>query len=316
MTRIIRWPKSLLPVLAAVLVLAGCGSGPSQVGSAAIVGDQAIPVAQVRGELQWLLDNVPKVAKMQKSGKLARVSRRIVRGRVLHRLVNVAAREAGVRLDQGKVADLIDSSGGAKAAAKSVGVAPRRVHQLAADQLLLQELGKHYLPRLSVSFVGTAITAEGPSKTAEEKALDLAQRIAAHPRGAEKLIGSAGQQVSMSDLTLREALRKSPGLATSAVFGAEPGTVLVIQPRQGRGGWLVAKVTGRAVDSSGTDVQPEQANQRLLYQVGLRMLQPVASRLGVKINPRYGVWDPTTLSIAPSAEKVAGHQLRSRTVRP
>ena len=316
MTRIIRWPKSLLAVLAAVLVLAGCGSGPSQVGSAAIVGDRAISVGQVRGELQWLLDNVPKVRKLQESGKLAQVSRRIVRDRVVHELVSVAARKAGVRLDQGKVAELIDSSGGAKAAAKSVGVSPRRVQQLAADQILLQELGKHYLPRLSVSFVGTSITAEGPSQTAEEKALDLAHRIAAHPRRAEKLTGATGKQVSTSELTLREAVRQAPGLATSAVFGAEPGTVLVIQPKQGRSGWLVAMVTERSVDSSGSGTQPEQANQRLLYQVGMRMLQPVASRLGVQINPRYGVWDATTLSIAPSEEKVAGHQLRSRTVRP
>ena len=310
--RIISRAKVLLAGLAAVVLLAGCGSGPSQVGSAAIVGDRVVPVAAVQDELNWLIDHVPQVGKNQ--DKLGKVSRRIVRGRVIHELVSVAARRAGLRLDQAQVADLLDSAGGKAAAAKSVGVAPGRVQQVAADQVLLEQLGKHYLGRLSVSFIGTVITAESPSATAEEKAVDLAHRIAAHPKRAGELVRGTGQPVRQQDLALRDVLRKSPGLAVSAVFGAQPGTVVAIKPSKRRTGWLVALVTERTMRDAGAGAE-QQANPQMLYQVGMRMLQPIADDLGVRINPRYGVWDATAMRIFPSAEEVSGHQLPSRTVR-
>lgn len=312
--RIIPRPRVLLSVAAVAMLLTGCGTGPARPGAAAVVGGRTIPVSAVQQELNWLIDHVDTVRAKQENGKLPRVSRRILRGRVIHELVDVAARRVGLEADHARVEKLIDSSGGVRAAARSLGVSPRRLRELAVDQVLLESLGRYYIGRLSVSFVGTILTAESAAATAEEKAVELARRVAAHPQRARELFNSTGRPVRRTDLALRAALRRSPALATSAVFGALPGTVVVIKPNPRRSGWLVALVTERQVREQ---AEPAQRRNRTagLYRVGVRMLQPIAQRLGVRINPRYGVWDPTAMRIVPSAEQVFGHQLRSRTVR-
>lgn len=310
----------MLSVLATILVVAGCGSGPSQVGSAVIVGDAAVPVSQVRDALQWQLDHVPRVRDLQDSGKLAQVSRQLVQRRVVHELLGVAAEKTNLRADEREVSELIDSAGGTEAVADDAGVAPKRVRRLATDQVLLRGLGENYLRGTTVSFMGGMITSEGSSGTAEDKARELARQIVSHPDRAAELLKGTDQPVHEKDFALTDAVRQTPELAMSALFGSEPGTVLVIQPSQARGGWLVALVTGRTADSSvastSSDKLPDELNDQLVSQVGLRMLQPVADEVGVKINPRYGVWDPTAMDIAPSEQELAGYQYRSRTVRP
>lgn len=315
---LIRRPRGVvLGVLATVLVAAGCGSGPSQVGSAVIVGDTAVPVAQVREALQWQLDHVSRVRELQDSGKLAQVSRQLVRRRVVHQLLGVAAEQADLRADDDEVTDLIDSAGGKRAVADDAGVAPQRVRRLATDQVLLRKLGEQYLKGTKVSFVGGMVTSEEPGNTAEDKARDLAQRIVSHPRNATDLLERADQPVHEKDFALTDAVRQAPELSVSALFGAEPGTVLVIQPTRSRAGWLVALVTDRAAEpvaGAGDDELPDGVDEQLVSQVGLRMLQPVADDVGVRINPRYGVWDPTAMDVAPSEQEVSGYRFRSSTV--
>lgn len=316
--RIIRRWKALFGIVVTALLLAGCGSGPSQVGAAAIVGDRAIPVDEVQQEIQWLLDNVPQAKQAQDQGKLASAARRVVRGRIVHELVDLAAQREGLRPDEPAVAELIGSAGGPDAAAKSVQVLPARVHDVAVDQVLLQQLAERYLASLSVSFVGTVITSESPEATAEEQAMELGRKLAANPEQAQALVQDSGQAVAKEGLKLADAATSSPALASSALFGAEPGTVVVLQPgkQQKQTGWLVALITDRQVSEPGDTGAAESVEPRMLYRIGLRMLQPIANEVGVKVNPRYGVWDPIDVGIAPRTEELAGHQLASRTVRP
>lgn len=322
---LIRRPQGLLcSVLATVLVVAGCGSGPAQVGSAVIVGDTAVPVSQVRTALQWQLDHVPRARQLQDAGKLAQVSRQLAQRRVVHELLGLVAEKTNLRPDEREVSELIDSAGGTEAVAEDAGVAPKRVRQLATDQVLLRELAERRLRGTTVSFVGGEITSESSAGTAEDKARRLARRIGSHPDRAAELAERTDQPVHEKDYALADAVRQAPELAVSAVFGAEPGSVLVIQPSRARAGWLVALVTGRTAGSStgaassddtSSDELPDGADEQLVARLGLRMLQPVADDVGVRINPRYGVWDPTAMDIAPSEQELAGYQFRSRTVR-
>jgi hypothetical protein len=39
-----------------------------------------------------------------------------------------------------------------------------------------------------------------------------------------------------------------------------------------------------------------------LARIGERLLQPVAEQVGVRVNPRFGVWDPITLRVVPEGE--------------
>ncbi|WP_332461470.1 hypothetical protein [Amycolatopsis aidingensis] len=315
--RIIGRPRALFSVLAAsALLLTGCGSGPSQVDSAAIVGDSSVPLGEVQHEIQWLLDNVPAAQQAKQQRKFGNESRKIVQGRIVHELLEVAAQREGLRVDASEATELIESSGGLDAAAKAVQIEPSRVHQVATDQLMLQQLGQKYLQRLSVDLIGTTITEEAPGSTAEDKARALGRKLAADPRGAEQLLRAEGRQVLDRRFVLAEAVQSSPELATSAVFGAREGTVLVIQPSRQQGGWLVALIRDRDTSGSasgGAAAQAQQpSNPQLLYSVGVRLLQPIADELGIKVNPRYGVWDSAAMTIVSRAEELTGYQFEAR----
>jgi hypothetical protein len=315
--RIIGRPRVLFTALATALVLAGCGAGPNQATSAAIVGDYSIGLADVQQEIQWLLDNVPQAQQAMDQRKLDNESRKVVQGRVIHRLVTVAAERNGLRVDERQVAELINSSGGREAAARAVQVEPDRLDDVAGDQLLLQQIGQKYVDRLSVGLVGTTISSESPGFTAKDKARELGRKIAADPGNATAIIESGGHQVLDEQITLAQAVQASPELAVSAVFGAAQGTVVVIQPSQEQTGWLVALVRERTVaDPADGGAAAQQSDPQMLYRVGVRLLQPLADELGVRINPRYGVWDDTAMTIAPSEDEVTGYQFQPLTVQP
>ncbi|MEU6645674.1 SurA N-terminal domain-containing protein [Saccharomonospora sp. NPDC046836] len=318
MIRIIRRPVTLLSALIAGLVLAGCGSGPSQVSSAAIVGDHSIPLDDVQSEIQWLLDNVPEAAQAQEQRKFDLQSREVVRNRIIHQLTTVAAEREGLRADPAEVDELIERSGGAETVARRVGVEPSRVRDIASDQSLVQQLAQRYLDRLSVRIVGTTIVTESPGATAKEQALELGRKIAADPANVEQLVESGGHQLIDTTLSLAQTLQNQPEIAASAVFGAAEGSVLVIQPSQEQAEWLVAIVRDRTVSPATGDAASaaSQVSPQYLYYAGMRLLQPIADELGVRVNPRYGVWDATALSPAASQEELTGYQLDSRTVQP
>lgn len=311
-------PVSLAVAVLTAFVLSACGSGPAQPGAAAIIGDRTIPLDAVQQEVNWFLDNVPEAESAREQGelKLDQVGRSIVASRVVHQLVDVASAREGLRVDATEVDELIESTGGAESAARSIGVPPERLQEVAADQMLLGQLGERYVGRLSVHYVGARVIQESPGRTAKDQALDLGRRIAADPQDAAAIIREVGLAVEDQRVSLAETLARDPEFATSAVFGAREGSVLVIQPSQATPGWLVALVKERVVSPSHGDgvTAARTADPRTLYHAGLRQLQPIADELGVSINPRYGVWDSAAMTTAPSEQELTGYQLQSRTV--
>lgn len=325
MIRTIRRPVALALVLLTATVLTACGSGPSRADSAAIVGDRSIGLDSVQSEIRWLLDNVEQAEQAQEQNKLDQFGREIVRSRVVHELVTVAAEREGLEVDPGEVDRLIRDNGGVQAIARSTFSEPGRVRGVVRDQLLLQQLTGRFRDRLSVSMVGALVTESSVEATAERTARELGERIARNPEEAEKIIAEDGHQPVNEELTLARTLDRDPELATTAVFGAGEGTVVVIQPSRQQVGWLVALVRDRTVGAPGSADsaahedsagQTQPVNPQLLYLAGLRQLQPIAEELGVRINPRYGVWDSAALAPAPNDEELTGYLLESRTVRP
>ncbi|TLW91775.1 hypothetical protein FFT09_12685 [Saccharomonospora piscinae] len=307
----------LAVALAASFALTACGSGPSTTNAAAVIGDDVIALDDVQDEIQWLLDNAPQAQQAQEQRRVDQVSSEILRSRVVHELLTVAERRERLTVDETEVDSLIDASGGVTEAAKNIAVEPSRVREVARDQLMLEELGARYQDRLSVHFVGAMITESSVEATDSETARELGRSIAADPQRAREIVRDGGHQLVDQRISLSDALTQDPELAISAVFGAEEGTVVVIQPSQQQPGWLVALVEQRSLRSGGGEnAEGEPVDPRLLYWVGLRQLQPIADELGVRLNPRYGVWDEAGMAPAPSEEEVTGYQWESRTVAP
>lgn len=316
--RIIRRFAPVIAAVSAALVVAGCGSQPSQVSSAAIVGKQSIPLDDVQREINWLLANVPQVRQYADNRKFGEVSSGIVRQRVFHELLLTAAQREGIKADRKKVADLIASAGGTEEAAKLIGAEPGRVNDLATDQILLEELGAKYIDTLSVDVVGAVIDGESPGATSKSRALELGRKMAADPAKAAETARSGATQVIDQWLALGEILGSdSAGLATSALFGARPGTVVVIQPNPQQGAvWLVALVKDRKIAKASGSGNAGNADPNTLRAIGLRMLAPVAEEVGIRVNPRYGVWDQAGMTVVPSERELTGFLLPARTAQP
>lgn len=312
------WPALL--VVTTAFALAGCESGPSQVGAAAIVGDETVSLDAVQSEIQWLIKNVPEVARLREEGKLDLLSRHVVGSRVQHKLVEKAARDEGLKADPGEVDELIAQVGGEQQAPSQFGRSRSNVREFAEDYVLIQELAEKYVDRISIDVVGALVSEESPGSTARDKALDLGRKLADDPERAKQIAAEAGGQVLDESYVLAEVLTtEAASLAATPLFAVKPGTVVVVQPSRQEGAvWLVGLVTEREVSD---DKQPGEQDQnaatpQVLSSFGLQLLGRVADEIGgVTINPRYGVWDRAAVSVAEDRDSLSGHLLTADTDR-
>lgn len=309
-----RWRAALIAVTAAA-ALAGCDAGPSRVGAAAIVGDTRIPLDVVQQDFRWLLNNIPQARQLQKENKLELLSRYAVHSRVRHELIEAAAERAGISADPRKVQEMIDNAGGEARAPQQLLARPGLARKYAEDIVLLQELGAHYVDRVSVKVVGTFVVQESPGSTSKSKAMELGRKIAAQPEKAREL-AAQGDQVVDDTLVLSDVLRSRDSvLAQTPLFAVQPGTVVITQPDPQQGSvWLVALVEERSETVSATSRPPKYQPEQLA-QVGLQMLRPEAQRLGVTVSPRFGVWDQSGMTIAESSDHLSGTLLTARASR-
>lgn len=338
--RIIGRPRVLFAVLASCLVLAGCGSGPSRVGAAVIVGDQSVSVDDVQAKLDKLLQDNPLAKSLAQQHKLDLLSRSIVSREVLNRATDEAAKSNGLVVDQQQVAQRAEAlraqQGAAQPAAadgQDAGVtqatdAAFDVNETARYQQIQSELATKYLKSYEV-VRDSAIVASG------DKAQSLAKSIAADPAKAPELIKALptdeGQDFGTGPVPftllsgLLDGLQQGYQLATSALFGVGPNTVVafpinkqaISQEVASTTAWYVGLVRTTDMAAKITPAQVQQLGQaqvpdQFLVQVGQRLVGASVSKLGIQINPRYGVWDVVANGLAPRAEELAGYTYPAR----
>ncbi|WP_307868030.1 hypothetical protein [Umezawaea beigongshangensis] len=291
------------------VLLAGCGSGPSQVGAAVVVGDRVVPLEQVQHRLQVVLDKESAAQDMQQQGKLGQISSSIVTSEVQHELTAKAAEREGVTVDESKVEELIDSAGGAEAGSRNTIDDASTLRATARDQLLQIALGAKYADKLQITFDYFPVNDRAD-------AVAKAEQIAADPSRMDDFIaealqdtGGAGQ--AEKGVVLTSAA--SPKYAQTELFAVPAGTVLAFQPDQGSGRWLVAHVTDRSTDAApADDASVEQLTDQVRRLIGLRVVQSLTTDLEIRINPRYGVWDASSVQVVPSEGEMAGYQATVR----
>ncbi|HEY3482715.1 MAG TPA: hypothetical protein VGL02_27845, partial [Streptomyces sp.] len=94
-------PRALVAVVAGALLLAGCGSGPSQAGAAAIVGDRAVPLDQVQNLIEKAVREQPYAQKLAAEHKLDLLGRAIVGQLVVHELLTQVSGKEGIPVNSG-----------------------------------------------------------------------------------------------------------------------------------------------------------------------------------------------------------------------
>jgi hypothetical protein len=313
--------RRLLPLVASVVVgllglgvLAGCGTGPTRAGAAAIVGDQVVTVDEIQAGLRTAAPDLRVAVDQQGAAQgvapgapippqlLAQQSRRLVTVRVLHDLIAEQSRRDGITVSPQRVDAALARVGGAQGAAAGSGFDPATIRELVSDQIAAGDIGRRVFDQLTVTIDYAAV----PDRASAEA---LARVVATDPARAAQLF-SGGQ--GASGLTLRPGADQGAGLrssASSVLFGLPAGTVAITPGGSGsqasgqdpaQGPWTVIHVRERRLDAppGAPGVTPASAvDDDTMFGFGLRQLQPLALDLGVTVNPRYGAWDPTQLDV-------------------
>ncbi|WP_033288140.1 hypothetical protein [Amycolatopsis jejuensis] len=321
--RIMGRRRALGAVVAGAFLLAGCGAGPGQVGTAAVVDGQVTTIDQVQGLLDRAIREQPYARQLAARHQLDHVGREIVRQALLHQVVTKAAQKEGITADEATIGEAMLQDPLATPVPEAVTVDQAsaitqlvwrlRDHREAiTDQYLQQKLAAKYLPTLAVNFDYTSIGAptadsQSPSidpKTARSQAIAKAEEYAKNPNAIRAEVqggaqGNVGQQAPALS---------SPQDAATVLFGAPANSAIAFQPnpQQSPTWWVAAVVRQRTTDKKVATDQVQQPTPAQLSAIGVRMLQPFVGDVDFKINPRYGVWDPVGMDLAPSAAEAAG----------
>lgn len=272
-------------------VVSGCGGGPSQVGSAVIIGSKAVPIEQVQSRLSVALGKTDTISELAANGVgPPEIARDVVTRTVLHDLLSRTADEQGIRVTDADVDAKLQRDGGADAALAQTLYDLPALRERLRDRIVAARYAEKVVP-------GLTVTADLVAAASRDDAAQKARVLAAGGPVAEALFA---QNPDMSRRGTQFQAATSPEAAASVLFGLEPGQVAYFQPSP-QGEWIVIQVTDRKTQPADPAALADLGESDLAT-IGERLMQPVAEQVGVRVNPRYGVWDPISLRVVPADE--------------
>jgi len=280
--------RALAVVATVGVVLSGCGTGPSQVGSAVIVGTTAVPLEQVQSRLDVALGKTDAVAQLRSSGIGAPdIARDVVTGAVLHDLLTRTAAADGITVTEADVDAALAASGGADAALSQSLYDLSAIRERTRDRLIAVRHAQRTVP-------GLTVTADLIAAESRDDAAAKARVLAAGGPEADALFTDNPQN---SRRSMSYQAVDSPEAASTVLFGLPVGRTAYFQPSPQQGGWIVLRVTDRKTDPNADANAAASLGEADLAAIGQRLLQPLAEEVGVRVNPRFGVWDPVSMRV-------------------
>ncbi len=273
-------------------VVSGCG-GPIQAGTAVFVGDNAVPIERVQSQLDTALAKKDLIAQITaQGGTTADLARSIVTRAVLHDLLDRRAAQAGIVVTDAQVDAYIAENGGVDALLDGSLFDRPTLRQIVRDNLIAAQLAQREVG-------GLVVTADLVAATSRSAAESVANTLRAGGPQADALFGDP--QTTRRDQTFAAAA--SPENATTVLFGVPVGSVVAFQPNPGQSQWIVARITDRRTDAPSDPAALSGISQAQLAAIGERLVQPTADQIGIRVNPRYGVWDPVQLRIVAEGQQ-------------
>jgi hypothetical protein len=299
--RVVALTAGLAVTLTALLT--GCGSGPSQVGAAAIVGDKVISIRYVQDWWDRYVATPQIKEELRQGSNFDDLGRVIVTQSVRHELLAQAAQREHLSFDEAQVTKLIEDLGGEQAAVEATNSIydKNTIRDRARDQLLAVALGHKYFESTSVLYDYTL----APSREqAQAKVRELA---AAGAERARELIKADDRRGLRVGLDVRQHIADSVDYAVNTpLFAVPAGNVLAYpDPDQAnQGQWVVVVLRERRTDDFSSTGNVDQVNESRLEGVGLRLLGPLSRDIGVRVNPRYGFWSDAYVAVGPSEGEI------------
>ena len=289
------------------VLLAGCGAGPSQLGSAAIVGDHGVSLSDTEKRINTVLSTPglvqsltpqmvssliqqdpknPKyqnlTADEQRDLTQTALARGVVTAQVRHLLLAEAARRAGITITPKQLTDALASKNAQSSFSPIDLAAPKEAirDRLIAEQLAVRQLGT------------LSITADEMLVDSRAKALDTAHALAAGGTQATAVLNEAKKTGRGGE----DHMTGVQAAQSGAIFllGIPTGEVVAISG--GGGAWLVLHVTHRDTTGKGS-AGIDQLDPDTLAATGMQLVQPLAEQLQVRVNPRYGTWDALRMTV-------------------
>jgi hypothetical protein len=276
-----------------------------------IVGGTSVSLADVQSRFDAALGNRDiQAAYAAQGAKADQLPRDIISAAVVHDLVRRAAADAGISVSDAAVDQVIaadDRTTDDNQPAMSPIESPLSLHdpdpvarrEAVRDDLLLIEIGRREIDRLAVAVQAVDATSQADADAKAKVAL-------AGGAAADRVLAGAPQQLPVP-LFAQSVSQQGPPVVWS-LLGTPAGSVLVLRPPQGATSWAVVKVVERS-DTAAPPPAGQAAADLLdastLRRFGLQMLQPAAMTSDIRVNPRYGVWDPLLMAVVP-ADQVSG----------
>ncbi|MGH3694140.1 MAG: hypothetical protein ACRDRX_09195 [Pseudonocardiaceae bacterium] len=304
----------LAGAFAAGVLVGGCGvgapsgldqpSGFDQLRAAAFVDGTVIPLSQVHDQLMAVLAKEGQQARAQLAAdhQLDDLARRLVTVQIRHQLLDIAARRSGLIVDQAQVNRVIIEAGGAEVASKGTIFDVDSYRERVQDKQLMAALGRAALRNSAVTVDYTTATTRTAAKQRVE---ELAQ---AGSKRARQLIDADVRAGKDAELGKRIVAADDPIFATTPAFGVAEGTVVAFQLDDTKP-WVIMVVKNRAnrgAEASEYAPQLDQIQPVVLEAIGLRQLARVGDEVGVRLSPRYGVWDPVNLQVVSDENETGG----------
>ena len=327
-----RTPRRLLVVAAAGLALSGCGATTIRSGAAAVVGGDRITT----GALERLVARglVDPQARQQVGSDRSGFQRSALSRLIQHEVLVRAVGQAGVSVTPTQVdatADRIATQLGGtdqlKAAAAKAGIAPADLRQTLADVTLRDALGDRLTADVAVPEAQLRQAyAQGIARfdqvhsahilvASAAVAQTLLTTVKAHPDQfaalAARFSTDPGSKDKGGDLGFqgRGAFEKP---FETAIFTAKVGSVVLAHTRFGYHVIRVIERRTTTFDQASPDLRRGLLSQQRAAAVG-DLLQRTARQLGVRVNPRFGVWDDKTLDVVATKVDRANDFTRSAT---
>lgn len=321
-----------VPLVLAGLLLAGCaGTG---VGVAARVGTARIATSELAGRVGRGYAN-PTYAQSHPKDEFQRQwLNRMIEGR----LVAVAAQRLGVSITEEQVdaqlAKFYDSAGGREQFEQQVasqgGIAPSDLRDATrelvlrdavADKLVadvevtdaqLEAAYRQALPQLDTAHIAHILVKD--AKTAAKVAAEAKAPGADFVALAKKYSLDPNTNSEGGDLgTVGNGDRKFEASFEKAIFaGTTSGSV--VGPLKAASGYEIVKVIERrttSFEAARADLRRAVIGQQRDEKLG-KYLQDLSNELGVRVNPRFGKWDPQTGEV----KATAGDDLSSPAPSP
>jgi foldase protein PrsA len=313
-----RTPRRLALAAGVLLLLTGCGDGEVRPGAAAIVGDERITTEQLEEMVERGLAD-PQAAQQLGSDRVG--YQRLALSRLItNEILEVAAREEGVTVTEGDVDEQIEQfaeqAGGREAleqqAAQS-GISPQDLEPFVRGIVLDQRLGDELtadvdVPRNELQAlyqeniaqydqVRTRHILVPEEATARTILRNVTRDRGRFPALAAQFSTDTSNKDKGGELGSAGRGQFVPAFE-NAIFGAKVGDIVLVQTQFG---WHVVEVLDRQTTTL-AEATPDLRRTALQTQrQGLlqELLQGLARRIGVKVNPRFGTWNSETGQVDP-----------------